>query len=453
MVSRVFLHQWWWPIYAAIYVLLFHPTFLVNPSANLSNVLSEGYVVRAYVTAFFLVVGFALEWLAHPRLHLRDARHLPRVLRHHPAIALASLYAFWSLTTAFFTLEPIAALMGSFYGSGDGALFGLALVGVFVLVYLQTLRDPELPRRLAWAVVISGVLMALLSIIEIITRQGVLYPIHSGSLPMVSFPQKGHLAGFFVLVVGILLGFLRQPSRVAIPALLAVSVALGATFNRAALLAVGLGGLWLIGKWQRLFVVAMVIALGLSIGWFMVSTLNSEGERQLANNTTAQTRYYIWKAAIGGILERPLMGWGAGQFDMVWPKFLSEEELDRYAQMEWGVKRVKDVFLTPRASPVLLVEQTDGTVAIKGISIWKAHNQFLDIALLRGLVGLLCYLGLLWYVFLSIRKFPPLAMGLITYHAFLLLWFAPFHIEGTLWAVLGGACAIASLTGRRTNTT
>jgi len=53
MVSRVFLHQWWWPIYAAIYVLLFYPTFLVNPSASLSNVLSEGYVVRAYVTAFF----------------------------------------------------------------------------------------------------------------------------------------------------------------------------------------------------------------------------------------------------------------------------------------------------------------------------------------------------------------------------------------------------------------
>jgi O-antigen ligase len=117
--------------------------------------------------------------------------------------------------------------------------------------------------------------------------------------------------------------------------------------------------------------------------------------------------------------------------------------------MEWGVKRVKDVFLTPRASPVLLVEETDGTVAIKGITVWKAHNQFLDIALLRGLVGLLCYIGLFWYVIRSLSKFPPLAMGLIVYHAFLLLWFAPFHIEGTLWAVLGGACATGSLPGRR----
>ncbi len=98
---------------------------------------------------------------------------------------------------------------------------------------------------------------------------------------------------------------------------------------------------------------------------------------------------------------------------------------------------------------MLLVEQTDGTVAIKGVSVWKAHNQFLDIALLRGLVGLVCYIVLLWYVFLSMRRFPPLAMGLIVYHAFLLLWFAPFHIEGTLWAVLGGACAIGSLVGRK----
>lgn len=453
MFSRTFLHQWLWPIYAAIYVFLFYPTFLLNPGANLSNVLSEGYLVRAYVTALFLLVGFTLEWSAHPQLQLSDARHLPRALRHHPAIALALFYGLWSVITSFLALEPIAALMGSFYGSGDGALFSLALIGVFVLVYLQALRDPELPRRLAWAVVISGVLMALLAIIEIITQQGVLYPIHPGSLPLVSFPQKGHLAGFFVLVIGILLGFLRQPSRITIPALLAVSVALGATFNRAALLAIGFGWLWLLGKWRQMFLVATVIATGLSMGWLMVGTLNSEGERRLINNTTAQTRYYIWKAAMGGILERPLTGWGAGQFDMVWPRFLSEEELDRYVQMEWGVKRVKDVFLNPRASPVLLVEQTDGTVAIKGVSVWKAHNQFLDIALLRGLVGLLCYLGLLWYVFLSVRKFPPLAMGLITYHAFLLLWFAPFHIEGTLWAVLGGACAIASLTGRRTNTT
>lgn len=449
MFSRVFLHQWWWPIYAAIYVLLFYPTFLVNPGASLSNVLSEGYLVRGYVTVFFLMVGFMFEWSVHPGLRFRDARHLPRALRQHPAVALALLYGFWSLLTAFFALEPTAALMGSFFGSGDGAFFGLALVGVFLLVYLQTLRDPGLPHRLAWAVVISGVLMASLAMIEIVTRQGVFYPIHSASLPMVTFPQKGHLAGFFVLVAGILLGFLRQLIGVAIPALLVVSMALGTTFNRAALLAVSFGGLWLVGKWRQMFVAGLVIGLGLSMGWFMVRALNSEGERELANNTTAQTRYYIWKAALGGILERPLTGWGAGQFDMVWPRFLSKEELDKYAQMEWGVKRVKDVFLTPRASPVLLVEQTDGTVAIKGVSVWKAHNQFLDIALLRGLLGLLSYIGLFWYVFRALSKFPPLAMGLIVYHAFLLLWFAPFHIEGTLWTVLGSACATGSLLGRR----
>ncbi|RIH89504.1 O-Antigen ligase [Meiothermus luteus] len=451
MTGRVFLHQWWWPIYAAIYVLLFYPTFLVNPGASLGNVLSDGYLVRAYVTVFFLGVGFLLEWSVHSDLRLRDARRLPQALRQHPAVALALLYGFWSLIAAFFTLEPIAALTGSFFGSGDGAFFGLALVGVFVLVYLQTLRDPGLPQRLAWSVVLSGVLMASLAIIEIATRQGVFYPIHPASLPMVTFPQKGHLAGFFVLVVGILLGFLRQSSGVVIPALFVLSIALGATYNRAALLAVSIGGLWLAGKWRQMLVAALIVCLGLSIGWLMVRTLNSEGERQLTNNTTAQTRYYIWKAAIGGILERPLTGWGAGQFDTIWPRFLSKEELDKYAQMEWGVKRVKDVFLTPKASPVLLVEQTDGTVAIKGISVWKAHNQFLDIALLRGLVGLLCYLALFWYVFRSVHIFPPLAMGLIAYHAFLFLWFAPFHIEGTLWAVLGGACATGSLLGRKTD--
>lgn len=181
----------------------------------------------------------------------------------------------------------------------------------------------------------------------------------------------------------------------------------------------------------------------------MVSTLNPEGERQLSSSTTAQTRYYIWKAALGGILERPVTGWGAGQFDMVWPRFLSKEELDKYAQREWGDKRVREVFLTPRASPVLLVVQADGTTAIKGVSIWKAHNQFLDIALLRGLVGLFCYLGLFLVCFRALGKFPPLAMGLFVYHAFLLLWFAPFHIEGTLWTVLGSACATGSLAGRR----
>ncbi|MCS7069197.1 MAG: hypothetical protein NZN28_11285 [Meiothermus sp.] len=449
MTARVFLHQWWWPIYTAIYVLLFYPTFLINPGANLSNVLSESYSIRANATLLFLAVGLILEWAEHPKLRFRDARHLLRALRQHPVVVLALLYGLWSLVTAFFALEPIAALLGSFFGSGDGALFALAMVGVFLLVYLQTLRDPALPSRLAWSVVVSGIVMALLALIEIVSRQGVFYPIHVASLPMVTFPQKGHLAGFFVLVAGILLGFLRQRSWIGLSALLVVSTALGTTFNRAALLALGVGVLLLAGKWRQMFVTGLVICLGLSAGWLLVRTLNSEGERQLINNTTAQTRLYMWKAAVRGILERPLTGWGAGQFDTVWPRFLSRDELDKYAQMEWGVKRVRDVFLAPRASPVLLVELADGKVAIQGISVWKAHNQFLDIGLLRGLVGLSFYLALFWYVIRSVSKFPPLAMGLIAYHAFLFLWFAPFHIEGTLWAVLGGACATGSLVGRR----
>ncbi|MCS7193948.1 MAG: hypothetical protein NZ849_03405, partial [Meiothermus sp.] len=234
MTSLVFLQQWWWPIYSAIYVLSFHPAFLVNSAAGLGDALSDAYLVRVYVTVFFLGVGFILEWSAHPDLRLRDARCLPRALRQHPAVALALLYGLWSLMAAFFALEPIEVLTGSFFGSGDGAFFTLSLVGVFVLVYLQTLRDPRLPRRLAWSIVVSGVLMALLAKIEVFARHGVFYPVPSESLPMVTFPQKGHLAGFFVLVVGILLGFFRQSNRAAVPALLVVSMALGMTYNRAA---------------------------------------------------------------------------------------------------------------------------------------------------------------------------------------------------------------------------
>lgn len=82
---------------------------------------------------------------------------------------------------------------------------------------------------------------------------------------------------------------------------------------------------------------------------------------------TVDTRQAIWSAAVEGIAERPLVGWGPENFDLVFGRYVSTDRID------------------------LPVHD-------------RAHNQLLELATTQGLLGVLPYLGIWLFAFYALVR-------------------------------------------------
>ncbi|WP_019551719.1 hypothetical protein [Thermus scotoductus] len=422
-----FLRRWWWPLFTFLYPFLFYPT--------LNRDLQWDYAVHAAFTAFFLVVGAFLEALAHPQTRLH---HLPRLggwLWRRPVLLLAWLYALWALISTRFAVSPGFALTGSPEGLGDGALWVLALVGVATLVALRAEEDPAVLPLVLRALLLAGGLLTLLAFFEVATHKrvagtltGVLDP---SVLPQVNFGSKGHLGGFLGLALGVALG-----SAWGVLALL-LGFGVGLTYNRASLvgLLLALGSAWA-GKGTRALRVFFLAFLGLLLGLGATRLWLPSGAKALASPSSLEQRYYGWKATLRGIAARPLFGFGAAGFHFQWPLYLEEEELRHFLRIMWGAEEVLSRGTNGQGMPVFLIRDQEGQVRLLAVQGFKAHNEFLDQALLFGLPG--AFLWLLLYL-LALRQTwaTPLGGGLLAYFGFLLFWYAVFYALGVLWVLLG----------------
>ena len=82
---------------------------------------------------------------------------------------------------------------------------------------------------------------------------------------------------------------------------------------------------------------------------------------------TVDTRQAIWSAAVKGIAERPLVGWGPENFDLVFGRYVRTDRID------------------------LPVHD-------------RAHNQLLELATTQGLLGVLPYLGIWLFAFYAVVR-------------------------------------------------
>lgn len=294
------LRRWWWPLFAFLYPLVVCPF----GASHAGVVLAKHYFIF-----LFLLGGLFLELTAHPQVHFAHLRHLPRFLRSHPPLLLALFLALWMGLATVLSPEPQVALTGSVVDYSDGLVWGLLMVGVFVLGYVRSLFDPELGQKVALGVLGGAGVLALGALAEVALHRGLYYPADPGNLPMVTFPGRGHLAGYFALGFGVAAGFFAQRRSIASGALLLLmAVALGLTFNRAGILALlGVGLAAVLWRQQAGVWVLVLGLLGLGLGWGTVRLLNPQGERaELASWRTLLTRLYYWKAA-----GRP--PWGASR--------------------------------------------------------------------------------------------------------------------------------------------
>jgi len=293
-----------WPVFAFLY------PFVVLPSAPHRP---DVVLVKGGFVLLFVLLGALLEMLAHPKARLAHLLWLPRRLLEQPALGLLLALALVMVLAALFSPEREVALSGSTSDYADSLYWGLLMVGVALLVYLRTREDPDTLRRVAVGLVLGGSLLALLALLEVLLGRGLFYRVDPGSLPMVTFPQKGHLSGYFALTAGVSLG-LRSPLGLFLGAL-----GVGLAFNRAALLALAFLALLALLRAPRYGLLALfLLALGVGAGMGVVR-LSAQGPlegggavRELASPQTLFARLYYWKAALGGIAHRPLLGFGGG---------------------------------------------------------------------------------------------------------------------------------------------
>lgn len=430
------LRRWWWPLFAFLYPIVVWPFGASHAGVVLA---------KHYFTLLFLLGGLFLELTAHPQVHFAHLRHLPRFLRSHPPLLLALFLALWMGLVTALSPEPQVALTGSVVDYSDGLVWGLLMVGVFALGYLRSLFDPELGQRVALGVLGGGGVLALGALAEVALHRGLYYPTDPGNLPMVTFPGKGHLAGYFALGFGVAAGFFAQRRNIAYGVLLLLlAVALGLTFNRAGILALfGVGVAVLLWRRQAGVWVLVLGLLGVGLGWGAVRLLNPQGERaELTSGHTFLTRLYYWKAALGGIAARPLFGWGGGVFEHRWPAYLSHdylshEQMERFLQEEFGKKTLLGVSNAPGGDPMFLIRRTDGMLEQFRIYLFRAHNGLLEYGLKWGLPWLAVYVLVL---FICLRQLPeayPVALGLLGAWMFFMLWFPIPAEEGVIWLLLG----------------
>jgi len=422
------LRRWWWPLFVFLYPFIVWPGSPYRVSVVLAHI---------YVTTAFALVGLFLELTDHPNLHLWDLARIPRALLRHPPMLIATLYGLWALLGVLASPVPIIALTGAVIEHVDGALWSALLVLVFVLVYLRILAEPAQARRLILSFVAGGTLLALAALVEVLWGHGFYYKAAPGDLPVVSFPQRGHLAGYFAFVGGAALGLGSS-----IPIVL-LSLAVGLTFNRAGIL--GLGGAWLSSVWvQRKLAPLLLLVVGLLAGWGLIRFLDHSAVRRVTSPRSVETRLYFWRAAVGGIERRPIFGWGGGVFEHYWPEFLSPKELRAFLAAQWDAHHLVRTILNPGEDPTFLLSD-HGRPELLTIIGFKAHDQFLEVALMHGLVGLALYLWLLFYGLRGLPRGDPAALALLAYHLFLIFWFTIPESEGALWAVW----AVAAIGGWR----
>lgn len=430
------LRNWWWPVFVFVYPLLVWPG---RPE------LGAAFIVHAYFTVAFIAIGLVLEFLEPDWRSLSLRRALTGALRRHPPVVLAVVFGAWVVATSFFALDVPIALTGSLVGLGDGAMWMIAMVAVFVLVYVRTLHTPRVGRLIAFAVVASGLVLTAGALLEVLLRHGLAFNLPVTDLPMVSFPQKGHLSGMIALAGGVAVGL----APAVVVSLLGLGI--GLCLNRTAAFALLIGTLTPLLRGRRFrratAITAVLVLAGVAVG-IVVSKKLTDSTKVVDSAHTLESRTFYYRSAIRGIASRPILGWGGGNFEFAWPSFLSADELNRFGQMEWGFQEVFSAKVSRSGPPVLSIRDRTGKLAFSVVRTFKAHDQVLEAALMWGIPGALLYLSLFALGLRGVRRGEPLAIGILVYGVFTLLWFVIPQTQGLLWVMLAASIALQRATSQ-----
>lgn len=351
----------------------------------------------------------------------------------------------------------------------DGLLYHVGLVLFAIVAYQMLLKLPGLGNTLLLALFVGGNIQAVLALLQRLQLDPI-GPLVKWSMygnPVGSLSHPGMLAGLLLptIMLGIWL-FTQQANRnyhyLLLLGIFLSALALGATTNRAALIAliVGLVGMLLTHRtWSMLFLSGFAIVSVLCVQFIVPNRLGFTREYTATN--TLESRFQIWALAyqsLGKIPGAPWIGGGPDAFRLSLLKdppvadFLDLIKVELAWPQDARVGKAT-VVLPPGEqlrSKYLQVEfeQFGGQTNIKRsylITLDKAHNFLLDRLLAFGALSMMSWLFLYLYpIWKSWRK-QSLAwiwvlMALMVYY---LAWFPvigtePLHllIVAIAWATI-----------------
>jgi O-antigen ligase len=303
----------------------------------------------------------------------------------------------------------------------DGLLYHLGLVLFGIFAYQMLLKLPNLRITLMAALFVGGTIQAVLALLQRLQLDpiGPLVKWSMYSSPVGSLSHPGMLAG--LLLPTILLGIwltIEQSRKeyrwLTLLGLFLSALALGATANRAALIAliVGVVGLSLIHRTWRTLLISAFAVMSVFCVQFVVP--NPQGfTREYTATNTLESRFQIWALAyqsLSKIPGAPLIGGGSDAFRLSLlrdPPIADLLELTK-TELAWpqDAQVANATVVMPPQEQLrsryihVEFERFGGQANIKRdypITLDKAHNLLLDRLLAFG--GLSAMLWVVLYLF------------------------------------------------------
>ncbi len=352
----------------------------------------------------------------------------------------------------------------------DGLLYQLALIALGIAAYGAIRQSPHLLPRLLWALLISGVLQALLVVLQSFGID-LVGPIIGGSSFKEYMGSMGHIgvaAGFLLVVAVVSISLLTKTQQnkthfyLVLLGILLVSAALGITQNRAAAYAlVGAVVLYsLIGFTPK----RVLIGIGILLSTFLIPPIlpdKNNIDRGYTNTATLESRFVIWQLAYESlryITGSPLIGGGPDAFLLTLTKHFSTERLLDFYRVEhqWPpnttIKQANSIDPPDKGRDRLLqvyFSEYGSRKDVQGVYLVrldKVHNMLFDRLVSYGIFASLIWLVLLLcpvYVAWKLKKLHNTTLWLVlpAISIYYLAWFPVIQLEPIYMILIAGIWA------------
>jgi hypothetical protein len=429
------IRRYWWAGYIVLCAIIFYP--LQNPNA------SGSAQIRLLLSFFAVLGGFFLTWTAYPDLRLSNIRNIVSFTKKHPAPFIALSFGFWAVFSSLFSKIPIIGLLGDLNSNVDSAFGTVLLSLVFFLVYFEVIRDQKIKDVLILTIRCLLIVFIVLAITEVILRKSFLVSgAPSSDLPVLNFGSNGHLGGFLILLTGGFFSFLTTNFQNTLLLLLLSSFTIGLAFSKAPYASFAATSFFfaLSKKIKIALSSAIVIAVGALLGFGFIFLVNQAFKRDLIEPVQYQGRVILYKIALKGVLAQPIFGYGGPQFQDSWRRFVTPDELAQFFKAFYLVKYVRTIRDENTGIEIFEVLNDQNKLSFISLSTWKAHEQFLDIALMWGFIGLGLYLWLISFSFKNLLSFDFFSLSIFAYMVWNLFWFMTIEAEGIFFVILAVSC-------------
>lgn len=288
---------------------------------------------------------------------------------------------------------------------------------------------------------------AVLQQIDIVGVPGIDLSGTSATVAGGTLGNRGYMGGALALLLPLTIWLARnRPGLWSYTGLIIVSWGLSATMTRGAWIA-GLAGvcvLW-ITRQLTLKVILMLsagIALSLAPAFFLPDApmRSFSGSSPAAILTNNSGRTVLYRSALIGIAERPLLGWGG---NALW-KVMAERS-DQELLAEGGAPahvRAERRDFGVNAPPSFILTLPSGEKQWFFLPVNKVHNEYLDYALTYGIPAAVLFTLLLGYgIWNAWTTAPVLSACLVAYGVYLLTWPEVIRFAPIAWFLLGLALA------------